>query len=447
MTKNMTEGNPAKLILFFAIPLFIGNLFQQLYNMADAFIVGRTLGVTALAAVGCTGSLYFLIIGFTMGIGNGLAIITSRNFGAGDQEGVKKSFAVSIVIALMVSVVMTVLAVTLSKPLLHLLQTPSDILEQAHQYIVVIYAGIPITVLYNLLSGMIRGLGDSRTPLYFLIATCLMNIGLDYLLILTFGLGVAGAALATIISQFFSGILCVLFIVRRFPALHIGRRHFHFTKELILEHVRMGFPMGFQMSIISIGAIILQAFLNQLGSLAVAANTAAMKIDSIAIMPLHSFGATIATYVAQNRGAAKVDRIKKGIFQCSMMCVVFSLAMFIVMLFFSEPMSLFFVGAEPEVAEMSALFLKINAALYWELALLLMFRNSLQGLGHSMVPTIAGIMELFMRATAAFVFSKLWGFTGICLANPMAWFGALIPLTISFILSMKHLERDLKPLS
>ena len=440
MTKNMTVGNPAKLILFFTIPLLIGNLFQQLYNMADTLIVGRTIGVDALAAVGCTGSIMFLILGFTQGLTAGLSIVTAQRFGAGDEEGVRRSFAAGILIGGVITVFLTALSVALARPILTLMRTPANIIDGAYSYIVVIYAGIAAAVLFNLLSSVLRALGDSRTPLIFLVIACLINIGLDFLCILTFQMGVAGAAVATIAAQLLSGGACIVYIARRFPMLHLRREHWRVTREEIFEHLRVALPMGFQSSIIAIGSIILQFTLNGLGETAVSAYTAAQKIDLIATQPMMSFGMTMATYAAQNYGAGNVPRIRRGVLQCAMMSVSFSIVMGIVNNVFGKNLIGLFVVGHPEVIETAQIYLAINGSCYFILSLLFIFRYTLQGLGQSFVPTFAGIMELCMRALAALVLAGMFGFAGACMANPLAWIGSCVPLSIAFLLTMRRLS-------
>lgn len=441
MTKKLTQGSPAKLIFLFTIPLLVGNLFQQLYSMADTLIVGRTIGVNALAAVGCTGSLSFLIIGFAQGMTSGLSIITAQRFGGGDNHGVRKSFAASIVISLMVTVALTAISVPLARPMLELMHTPPEIIEDAYRYIVLIFWGIFASMLFNLLSNIIRALGDSRTPLLFLVVACLLNIGLDFLLILKFQMGVAGAAVATIIAQIVSALLCLVYIMKKLPALRLRREDWKLTGLDFATHAKVGLPMGFQSSIIAIGAVILQFALNNLGASAVAAYTAAQKIDMVATMPMMSFGITMATYAAQNYGAGNIRRIRQGVRQCCIMSVSFSIAIAMVNIFAGKWLTSLFVGAaETEVIAMSHDYLMVNGVPYFILAFLFIFRYTLQGLGKSFVPTLAGIMELLMRTFAAVILSKSLGFIGACMSNPLAWVGACIPLILSYILVIRRLE-------
>lgn len=439
MTRDMTTGSPVKLILLFTLPLLIGNLFQQLYSMADTFIVGRTLGVNALAAVGCTGSLTFFILGFAQGLTSGFSIVMSQRFGARDMDGVRRSFAASIVLSTIVTVALTLISVLGARGLLNLLHTPAEIIDDAYWYIVIVFGGIGASMLFNLLSNVLRALGDSRTPLIFLVIACILNIGLDFLLILTFHMGVAGAAVATVAAQLFAGLLCILYIVKSFPALHLSRRDFQLHGSEYGVHLKIGLPMGFQSSIIAIGALILQFALNNLGALSVAAYTAAQKVDSIATMPMMSFGMTMATYAGQNYGAGNMERIKKGVTQCAVISVTFSIVMGLVNIFFGHILAGFFVSGQPEVIEQAKIYLAINGSTYFILALLFIFRYTLQGLGQSLVPTVAGIMELVMRSFAAVILAGLWGFAGACVANPLAWLGSCIPLTMALVKTMKKL--------
>ena len=443
MTKTLTQGNPAKLIFFFAMPLIIGNIFQQFYSMADTLIVGRTIGVNALAAVGCTGSITFFILGFVNGLTSGLSIITAQKFGSGNEHAVRKSFAAGILISVAAAIIFTILAVFLARPLLELLQTPDEIIEDAYSYLVIIFMGIPATILFNLLSNIVRALGDSKTPLYFLIFACLVNIVLDFVFILNFHMGVAGAGVATILAQLLSGILCILFIVKKVPLLWVKKEDFRIHPEIILSHLGVALPMAFQMSIIAIGSLMLQFALNGLGSVSVAAYTASQKIDSIATFPMNSFGTAMATYAAQNYGAGKFNRIRKGVFQCILISGSFSILMGFVNIFAGSQLTSLFVGAgETEVLALSQTYLTINGCMYPVLALLFIYRFTLQGIGKSLFPTVAGVMELIMRAIGALILTGLFGFAGACASNPLAWIGACIPLAAAYYASMRKLPKQ-----
>lgn len=438
MTKDLTRGSPAKLIVMFTIPLLIGNIFQQFYNMADTLIVGRTIGPGALAAVGCTGSIMFLIIGFAQGMTSGLSIIVAQRFGAGDEEGVRRSFATGALVCLAITVVLTLVSVLSARPILELMQTPADIIDQAYEYIVVIYAGIGAAVLFNYLSNVIRALGDSRTPLIFLVIASVLNIGLDFALILWCGMGVAGAGVATVIAQAVSGLLCLIYIAKRFHILHPKRKDWRQTREQLMSHLRLAVPMGFQASIIAIGTISVQVALNTLGTTAVAAYTAASKIDMLCTMPSMSFGITMATYTAQNYGANLFQRIKTGVRQCCIISVIVSAVLGLVNILAGKYLIMAFVGAEStEIVDLAQIMLTINGICYVFLALLFVYRNTLQGLGKSFIPTLAGSLELVVRIFAAFVLAALMGFTGACLANSMAWIGACILLCIAYYVTIR----------
>lgn len=445
MTKTLTSGNPAKLIFLFTIPLLIGNLFQQFYNMADTLIVGRTLGVEALAAVGCTGGLMFFILGFVIGFTAGLAIITAQRFGAGRRRAVRRSFAVCIVLSSVMTVLLTAVSVVFARPVLELLQTPPEILDAAHAYIIVISWGIGAAMLFNLLSNVLRALGDSRTPLYFLVLACVLNIALDLALILRFGMGPAGAAVATVASQLVAGLCCAAYVFKKFPILRLTRADWNISRRYLWAHIRVALPMGFQASIIAMGAILVQFALNRLGAQSVAAFSAAQKIDMVATLPMMSFGITMATYVAQNYGARNLARIRQGVLQCNLMSVGFSIAVAAVNIAWGPELIRLFVGdGEKEVVSLAQTYLNINASMYWVLALLFVFRYTLQGLGQSIVPTFAGVMELCMRALAAIILARYLGFTGASMASPAAWIGSCVPLAIAYYFTSRKMMRSMK---
>ena len=435
MAKDMTSGKPIKLIWNFTIPLLIGNLFQQLYNMADTFIVGRTIGVHALASVGSTGSIIFLILGFANGLTAGLAIPLAQRYGAKNYSGVKRSFYVSILISAVVAILLTILSMVFCRQILEIMQTPVEIIDGAYDYLMVIFAGIFSSMAFNLLSNIFRSIGDAKTPLYFLVIACIMNIILDVVFIAGFGMGVEGAGYATVLSQIFSALACILYIWKKIPILRLNSKDFVAKSLDVKEHIRISFPMAFQSSIIAIGAIIIQITLNQLGATAVAAYTAAQKIDQVAILPMMSFGVTMATFVAQNYGAKKYDRIWRGVRDCIKLSLTFAISVGIILNLFSPIFIRAFVGVgHEEVVELGAIYFITNGTMYSLLSLLFIYRYTLQGVGKTFTPTVAGIMELCMRAFAAVVLSNLYGYTGATMANPLAWLGSLIPLMIAYYL-------------
>ncbi len=439
--RDLTKGSPAKLILLFTVPLLIGNVFQQFYNMIDMIIVGQTLGKNALAAVGATGSLTFLIIGFAQGLTAGLAIITAQRYGAKDYRGLKKSFAASVVISLVVTVILTVLSLLFIRPMLQLMQTPPEIIDQAQTFISIILLGIFASVSFNLLSNVIRALGDSRTPLFFLIIAVIINVVLDLIFIIYFGMGVEGAAIATVIAQVSSSVLCLVYIKKKMPLLQLRKKDFNFDKEEFRVHLNAALPMAFQSSIIAVGAIVLQAALNSLGTDVVAAQAAAGRIDQFANQPMMSFGIAMATFTAQNYGAKEYGRILQGVRQTLLMSVGFSLLAGAIVIFFGHFFVQLFVSpSETHVFELAQTYFNINGSLYWILAVLFILRYTLQGLGQSKIPTIAGMMELLMRSFAAIVLTGMWGYPGAAAASPLAWIGSVAVLLYSYMCSMKQLK-------
>lgn len=445
-TKDMTEGSPAKLILFFSIPILIGNIFQQLYSMVDTIIVGRSINKQALAAVGLTGPMNFLILGFVMGLTGGFAVIVAQRYGARDENGVRRSVAMIILLCIFTTIIMTLIAVLTTRPLLRLINTPDDIIEDAYNYIVVIYWGIVATVLYNMLACILRALGDSKTPLYFLIISSFLNIGLDFLFILNFKMGVAGAAWATVVSQGVSGILCLIYTIKKYPILHVKKEDFKWNSRFAWKHMAIGLPMAFQFSITAIGVVILQGALNLFGSEKIAAYTAASKVEQLVTQPASTFGVTMANYAGQNLGAAKIDRIKEGVSKCTIITLCFSVAASIILLLLGRTLAGMFITAEEAgsaaVLDTAQVYLRICAFFFPFLFMIFVYRNVLQGTGHSFMPLMAGVFELVARSAVAFILPNLIGFKGICYAGPVAWIAASVPLGIAYFIIIKKMLRD-----
>lgn len=422
ITKDMTQGSPMKLILGFSIPLLLGFLFQQFYNLVDTLIVGQYLGVDALAAVGATGSLNFLIIGFCMGVCNGFAIPLAHKFGAGDYSGMRKFMMNAVYLSVIFSIVMTVLTVVFCRPILRLMQTPENILEGAYQYIVIIFIGIPITYLYNLISGVIRSMGDSKTPVYFLVLSSVINIALDLVFIINLKLGVAGAALATVIAQGISGVGCLLYSRSHFEILRTTKEEREWNKQFAVTLCGMGIPMGLQYSITAIGSVILQSAVNGLGSDAVAAMTAGSKISMFFCCPFDALGSTMATYGGQNVGAKKLERVSSGLKSCSILGIGYAVIAFGILAFFGNQLSTLFVnGNEIRVIEDSAKFLFWNSAFYIPLAFVNIIRFLIQGMGYSKFAILAGVCEMVARTLVGFLFVPIFGFIAACFASPVAW--------------------------
>lgn len=442
MTKNLTEGDPARLILFFTLPLLAGNVFHQLYAFVDTLIVGRFLGVEALAAVGCTGSLMFLMLGFVIGLTSGFSIYTGQRFGAKDRRGVRQSVATCIVLSLVASVILTAVGVVFCRAFLVWMQTPPEILQGAYDFISIIYGGIFTFVLIQMQTNILRALGDSRIPTIILASMLFINVLLEPVAILWLGWGIPGAALATVAAWFSGNVICFFYVRAKVPAMHTRWADWKMDRRVVMAHLNIGLPMGFQSSIIAVGAVILQVALNNLGPVAVAAYAASQKVDSIALMPMMSFGMAMAAYTAQNYGARKFDRIEEGVKKCVYMSVGFSIIAGAAVIFFGPSIMHLFVGdGQEQVVAYGQTYLVVNGVCYWILSLLFIFRFTLQGLGKSVVPTIAGIMELIMRAAAAIFLVEWLDYLGACLANPLAWLGACIPLAAAFFMTRNHMRQ------
>ena len=444
MTKDMTKGSPLRLIITFSIPMLLGNLFQQFYNMVDSIIVGKYISTNALAAVGSTGCLNFLVIGFVIGICTGFNILVSQAFGSGDLKKMRCYVANGAWLCVGFTVLLTVLTMLFTQPLLVLMHTPAEILDDAYHYIIIIFAGIAAIMLYNYLSCILRALGDSRTPLYFLILASLINVVLDLLFVLHFKLGVAGAGYATVIAQGISGVLCLVYIIKRFPILHFNKEEMKIRPLFMKKLIGIGVPMALQFSITAIGSVILQIAVNSLGAVSVAAVTAANRMQIIFTQPQETLGLTMATYCGQNLGAGKPERIKKGIRLSTVITISYSILLCIMMQLFASTFSLLFVNAsETAVIAKSAMFLRINSLFYILLGVLFVFRNALQGMGYSLLPMCAGILELIGRSVIAICFVSIFHYQAICMASPIAWLLAdILLLTVYYIKVMrprKHL--------
>ncbi len=442
MTSDMTVGSPVRLLIKFTIPLLIGNLFQQFYNMADAVIVGRTIGPQALAAVGSTGAIAFMVFGFFFGMTSGFAVITGQRFGAKDHAGVRRSVTTSILLCVFFSISITLLSVATTTPLLQYMDTPEDIFADARSYILLLYWGISATVFYNMISGIIRALGDSRTPLIFLIIASILNIMLDYLFILVFRMGVAGAATATVLAQLVSGLLCLRYVKRHFPILHLRRHDWKFSFSFAWEHLRVAMPMAFQFSITAIGVIAMQRVLNSFGSNTIAAFTAASKIEQLTAQPMFSLGIAMATYAAQNYGAGLIDRIRNGVRGCTILSISVSLAGALMVITCGRLLVRFFLGTDlPEIEKQAQLYLNVTAAFYIVLGQIFVYRNVLQGIGRSFMPMMAGVTELVLRVVCSAFFGIWFGYIGVCFISPAAWVGATLLLSASW----NHIRHRLRP--
>ncbi len=422
MERDLTKGAPMQLILGFSVPLLFGLLFQQFYSMVDTIIVGHYLGVESLAAVGATGSVNFLIIGFCSGVCNGFAIPIAQAFGAGNEKTLKKYVCNSVWLAAAFAAVMTVLVVALCRQILTLMQTPANIIDASYAYIVIIFIGIPVTYLYNMTSAVIRALGDSKTPVIFLTMAAVMNIFLDLLFIIVFGLGVRGAALATVISQCCAGLACFFYMRRKFAILAMEKEDWRRDTDAMHKLCNMGIPMGLQYSITAIGSVILQSAVNTLGSDAVATVTAGSKLSIFLMCPFDALGSTMATFSGQNIGAGKLDRVGKGLKSAVLLGAIYSVIAFGIVFFAGKYLLLLFVdSAETAILFNARSYLLKNVAFYFFLALVNIVRFLIQGMGYSRLAIFAGAFEMLARGFAGFVLVPAFGFAAVGFANPLAW--------------------------
>lgn len=445
MTKDLTSGSPLKVILMFTLPLVLGNLFQQFYALADTIIVGRFCGVGALASVGATGSVNYLILGFVIGVCNGFAIPIAQLFGARDYSDLRRHVANAAWLCIAGSVVLTVTTVALTRPMMQLMQTPADILDGAVIYIGWIFAGIPFIFLYNMVAAIMRALGDSKTPLYFLILTSALNIGLDLLFIIPFQMGVLGAALATDISQVVSGVLSFLYLSRKFDVLKMQKSDFAYSKKACTRLLGIGIPMGLQCSITAIGSVIMQWAVNVLGSTAVAAVTAAGKTQSLLTVPMESVGTAMATYAGQNLGASRMDRVRQGVNSALLIILIYGVASAFVLHFTDvQIMGLFLDTAkEVDIVAMGREYLFWNSVFFVPLGALIIWRYTIQGLGFSTLAMMAGVAEMVARTVVAIALVPVLGYFGAELSNPAAWIAACVFLYPAYIWTCRQLDNRL----
>ncbi len=422
-TRELTSGSPMRLILSFAAPLLFGFLFQQFYSFVDTAIVGKYLGAAKLAAVGDTGSINFLVLGFCQGACSGFAIPIAQAFGARDEKNVRQCVAASVYLSAGVSIIMAVLTSLLCPAMLRMMNTPEEIIADSISYIRLIFMGIPITILYNMASGILRSLGDSRTPVYFLILASLINVVLDLVLIIYVGMDVAGAAIATLVSQLVSGIGCLIVMKKRFPILKLSASEWKINPPLMKSMLMTGLPMGLQFSITAVGSVIVQWSVNGLGVASVAAIAASSKLSMFFCCVFDALATTMATFAGQNLGAGKISRIQEGLKDCSIIGIGYCIVAYAVILLFGENLlSLFINGVrEPQVMEMALRYIRINGAFYIPLLFVNIVRLSVQGMGFTKIAMLAGVFEMIARTAVALFLVPVLGYTGACLANPAAW--------------------------
>lgn len=461
MTTDLTRGSPMRRILFFAIPFLIGNLFQQFYNIADMVIVGRTLDNLAYAAVGSTGSLVWFASGAVQSLTIGFSVVTAHHFGSGDTEKIKQSFASAIKLSAVISVLLSVLCVLFARPMLSLLRTPDTLFEGAYDYIVWIFAGLVVTALFNLLSNMIRALGDSRTPLYFLIIACVVNIALDFVFIKYCHMGTAGAGLATVLAQLVSGLLCILYIIKKHPMLHMKKHHFRPDAAMDKHLLQIGIPMAFLNMVLSVGSIIVQFVTNGFGDSYVSAQVTGSKIETFLTQPLLSFGSAVSVFTAQNHGAGNYKRVLDGSRKTLCMCLIWCVIAAAILLPFGKTFIRWIAGSDlPDTIVNDAYhYILINTALTFVLSALIVYKNVLQAVGRTTWSMVSGFTEILGRGgvavlvvilTEASVVSEASGFIIVCLANPMAWLFGLLTILADYFLMVakfKKLSQEQSPVT
>ena len=444
MIKDMTVGKPTQLIVGFAIPLLMGNLFQQLYNVSDILIVGRLIGVEALAAVGASSPLFMTLLMISFGFTSGLTVITAQRFGAQDEKGVKSSVVHSLIASVVLSLCLTCVTLLYLHQFLGLMNIPENIMNDAYRFMFVLGSGLVLIVSYNLLSGFIRALGDSKTPLYFLIFSSILNILLNLVLIYFGKLGVVGSALGTVIAMAISVILCLVYMEKKFPLLRLRREDWKFDWEFMKEHLHIAIPMALQFSVIALGLMIIQSVCNSFGADVIAALTSALRIEQLATQFLVALGLALATYTAQNYGARKISRIRKGVFNCSLISLAISVVIAVTVRFGGEEMvGVFLKEGNEHIIEIARGYLNISTMFYFFLGQIFIFRNALQGMGQAFIPMLASVVELLMRSYAAVVLAHLMGYRGIFYASPIAWVGAAVVVAIGYWFTIRGLKRKL----
>lgn len=444
-TTDLTNGNINKLLLGFAFPTLISNLFQQFYNLADTAIAGHILGDNALVAIGATSSLFSLIMTFANGLSGGFGIIIAREFGAKNESKVKSAVAHSLSINIIIGAVIFLLSLVVTKPILTAMNTPAAQFGDAYRYIIVILCTVAVPMIYNLEATILRSVGDSKTPLYFLIFASIMNIILDWVFMKNLNMGVTGAAVATVVSQLTASLLCLIVIKKNFPVLHITKSDFARDKKLTSDMLSAGMTMATMNSIFSIGSIIMQGAINALGETIIAAHLASRKLAEMFMQPLVTVGLACSTFVSQNFGAKKYDRISKAIRYSLIYCAVWSVISFFILWFLGAKATVLITGTgNAEVVRNTAMYLRINAPFYFVLGILFVLRFSIQSINRKIPPLISSAMELGTKTAAAFVFIPMWKYTGACIAEPLSWCMGAIYLSVVFVSEMKKINQKSK---
>ena len=442
MQKSMTSGNSLKLLLTFMIPLIIGNIFQQMYSISDIIIVGRTIGVNALASVGAAAPIFMLLVMITMGLSNGLTVLTGQFFGAGDLDKMRRSVAVSIRICVMAVIVLAVGMHIIIDPLLHLMNLPEILYQDSRSYILIVAEGLWAMMAYNFFSAVLRALGDSKTPVYFLIFATIINVGLALLFILKFGLGVPGSAYALVMAQGLSALLCAVYMWKHFPILRLRKSDWKWDSRFAISHLKMGLPMAGQFSILGVGILLIQSITNSFGPHTIAGFTAAIRVEQLALQPMASFGIAMAAFSAQNYGARQFRRIRDAVKKCSLIAMAFAFCAGILIFFFSENIiGVFIEEGNPDVVKDALLYLNCSVPFYFFLSQMFIYRSAVQGMGVGMVPLASSLIELSMRTGVAKFLATDWGYRGVCYASPVAWVAGSIFLFFAYHYFIRMFEK------
>ncbi len=443
--KRMTEGSPFRLILFFMIPFLIGNIFQQLYGIADAAIVGQFLGVNAFAGVNVAWVAMLTLISFSIGLGGGFTIVLAQRFGARSKVGVRKCVTTSIYFTVFSSICITVIGIIFSRSILLAINTPSEIFEFAHEFMILSCIGVPSLIAYNLFAGILKGIGDSKTALYFLIFVAILNVGLDYVGVAILGMGIAGAAWATTLSQVISSILCAIYMFKKYEFLRPRKRDWKISRAYILKHIKIALPMAIEFSITTIAMIFLQSAVNTFGTDIVAGCSAAFKVESILIFSFISLASAVATYIAQNLGAKKYGRIVSGVkVNLVLGMTMCFLCAALMVLFWDQLVGLFISSDENAVRDAARQYINIAIFSYPILCLLMTFRAIIQALGRTIPPIMSGISEVFVRSIGAHILASLFGYVGVCCAAVLSWYIACLIIMSSYIFTICRLKKRLK---
>ena len=452
MIQDLTRGNSLKLILLFSLPILVGNIFQQFYQLADIFIVGRLLGEKALAAVGASAPIYFTFLVIAFSFTGGLTAVTAQRFGAGDYDGVRRSVTHSIRASLVLSVVLTLILFTTLRRLMDVLNVPAAIYADSYNFIMILGAAMILIVAFNLLSGFIRALGDSKTPLYFLIFSSLLNIVFNLILIKYCGFGVIGSAVGTVIAITISVICCVLYIRKHFPILRLKKEDWAYNPTFMREHLNIAIPMSIQFSILALSIMIMQAVCNSFGEKIIVGFTIALRIEQLATQPLMAIGLAMATFAAQNYGAGKISRIRDAVKKSCLTSFGISLAMSAVMFFFgAHIIGSFLDHPDPFVVEIGVAYMNISLMFYFFLGMIFIFKNTLQSMGKPFYPVLSGFVELGIRIFAAIYLAAKIGYTGFYYASPLAWVGGALVVALGYYTNIylrkeTDLRKEYRPL-